>query len=145
LPRVRPAWGVTASGVDRLWEHGAAGLRAGRRPAGRVEAEIGYGLPALGLTGVLTPFARAALSGAHVRTAPEMGWAGVQNGELLRLAAPTFDVLLTVDSGIRYQQAVPAFEISVIELRPIATTFLPSFRSCRLSSRRYPRWNRGKS
>ncbi len=66
--RVRPAWGVTASGVDRLWEHGTARLRAGRRPAGRVEAEIGYGLPALGLTGVLTPFARAALSDAGARS-----------------------------------------------------------------------------
>lgn len=60
---------------------------------------------------------RAELRGHHVRTVPEMGWAGVQNGELLRLAAPTFDVLLTVDSGIRYQQAVPAFEISIIVLR----------------------------
>ena len=39
---------------------------------------------------------RAELRGHHVRTVPEMGWAGVQNGELLRLAAPTFDVLLTV-------------------------------------------------
>ena len=66
--RVRPAWGVTASGVDGLWEHGTARLRAGRRPAGRVEAEIGYGLPALGLTGVLTPFARAALSDAGARS-----------------------------------------------------------------------------
>ena len=66
--RVRPAWGVTASGVDGLWEHGTARLPAGRRPAGRVEAEIGYGLPAVGLTGVLSPFARAALSDAGARS-----------------------------------------------------------------------------
>ena len=53
----------------------------------------------------------------NVRTVPEMGWAGVQNGELLSLAAATFDVLLTVDSSIEYQQDVPAFEISVMVLR----------------------------
>ena len=46
-----------------------------------------------------------------------MGWAGVHNGELLRLAAPTFDVLLTVDSGIKHQQTVSSLEISVFVLR----------------------------
>ena len=46
-----------------------------------------------------------------------MGWAGVQNGELLNLAAATFDGFLTVDSSIEHQQDVPAFEISTIVLR----------------------------
>ncbi len=65
---VRPTWGVTASGVNGLWKHGAVDLPPGRRPGGRVEAEIGYGLPAFGMTGVLTPFAQAALTGAGART-----------------------------------------------------------------------------
>ena len=44
----------------------------------------------------------------------ERGWAGKRNGELLRLAAPVFDVLLTMDRGIEYQQNLPAFASAVI-------------------------------
>ena len=32
-----------------------------------------------------------------IKTVPEMGWAGVKNGQLLTLAAQQFDVLITVD------------------------------------------------
>ena len=61
---VRPTIGVTASGVNGLWEHGTLELLSDGQPGGRVEAEIGYGLPAFGMTGVLTPFAGAALTDA---------------------------------------------------------------------------------
>ena len=37
------------------------------------------------------------IPGHEVRTVAEAGWAGVKNGELLRLAAAAFDVLITVD------------------------------------------------
>ena len=40
-------------------------------------------------------------SGHRVETVREQGWAGKRNGELLRLAAPVFDVLLTMDRGTR--------------------------------------------
>ena len=40
---------------------------------------------------------RKELSGHEVKTVGETGWAGVKNGELLRLAAKEFDLLLTVD------------------------------------------------
>ena len=65
---VRPTFGVTASGVSGLWEHGTLDLLSGGEAAGgRVEAEIGYGLPAFGTAGVLTPYAGASLTdaGAH--------------------------------------------------------------------------------
>ena len=64
---VRPTWGVTVSGVNGLWEHGTFDLLAGGQPGGSVEAEIGYGLPAFGTAGVLTPYAGASLTdaGAH--------------------------------------------------------------------------------
>ena len=65
---LRPTWGVTVSGVNGLWEHGTFDLLAGgNQPGGRVEAEIGYGLPAFGTAGVLTPYAGASLTdaGAH--------------------------------------------------------------------------------
>ena len=65
---VRPTFGITASGVSGLWEHGTLDLLSGGEAAGgRVEAEIGYGLPAFGTAGVLTPYAGASLTdaGAH--------------------------------------------------------------------------------
>jgi hypothetical protein len=34
----------------------------------------------------------------------QMGWAGVKNGELLRRAEGEFDLFLTADKNLRYQQ-----------------------------------------
>jgi hypothetical protein len=44
------------------------------------------------------------LKGHECRTVTECGWAGKTNGELLSLAEPLFDVLLTLDKNIPYQQ-----------------------------------------
>ena len=57
------------------------------------------------------------LAGHEVSTVPEMGWAGVKNGELLRRAAGYFDVFLTVDSSIKHQQNVATLGIFVVALR----------------------------
>jgi PIN like domain len=54
------------------------------------------------------------LAGHDVRTAPEMGWASKANGELLGLAAGEFDVFLTVDRNLSYQQDVSALDIAVL-------------------------------
>ena len=56
------------------------------------------------------------LVGHDVRTAPEMGWAGKSNGELLAFAAGEFDVLLTVDRNLSYQQDVSSVDIAVLVL-----------------------------
>jgi len=37
------------------------------------------------------------LSGHEVKTVPQMGWAGIKNGELLALAENEFEIFLTVD------------------------------------------------
>ena len=60
---------------------------------------------------------RIELAGHEVSTVPEMGWAGVKNGELLQRAAGHFDVFLTVDGSIKYQQNVAALGIFVVALR----------------------------
>jgi hypothetical protein len=57
---------------------------------------------------------RAELLGLEVRTVAEMGWAGVKNGELLQLAARHFDLLLTVDRNLEYQQNFAALALAVI-------------------------------
>jgi hypothetical protein len=45
-----------------------------------------------------------------------MGWAGKENGELLQLAAKSFDVFITVDQRLSYQQDVTRFSIAVVVL-----------------------------
>jgi len=57
---------------------------------------------------------REQLPGHDVKTVAESGWTGVKNGELLRLAAQRFDVLLTVDRNLEYQQNFLGAAIAVI-------------------------------
>jgi len=49
------------------------------------------------------PLARY-LEDHQVQTVPQAGWASTVNGPLIRLAESEFDVFITVDKGIRYQQ-----------------------------------------
>ena len=44
------------------------------------------------------------------------GWAGIKNGELLRLAETDFDLFITSDQNIRYQQNLAGRKIAVLEL-----------------------------
>ena len=53
----------------------------------------------------------------EVVTVPEAGWAGIKNGELLRLAQAQFDVFITVDQNLSFQQHLPQFSVSVIVLQ----------------------------
>jgi predicted nuclease of predicted toxin-antitoxin system len=46
----------------------------------------------------------------------ERGWSGIKNGKLLALAEAEFEVLLTVDQNIKYQQNLKTFSIGVILL-----------------------------
>jgi hypothetical protein len=56
------------------------------------------------------------VNGDIVKTVPEMGWASKQNGVLLRLAEQGFDVLLTNDQNLEYQQNLKNFNLAVIVL-----------------------------
>lgn len=51
-----------------------------------------------------------------VVTVHERGWAGMKNGELLALAAKEFDVFVTMDAGIEYQQNLAGFPVAIIFL-----------------------------
>jgi hypothetical protein len=46
-----------------------------------------------------------------------MGWASIKNGELLALAEKEFDVFVTVDRNLAFQQNLAEFSIAVIVLR----------------------------
>ena len=55
--------------------------------------------------------------GHDVKTARQMGWSSLKNGELLAQAAREFDVFITVDRNLSFQQHLPAFDLAVIVLR----------------------------
>jgi predicted nuclease of predicted toxin-antitoxin system len=77
--------------------------------------------------------------GHDVKTARQMGWATIKNGELLALAAQQFDVLVTVDRNLSFQQNLVVFPIAVIvlrartnrlaHLRPLVPALLAALRS----------------
>ena len=52
-----------------------------------------------------------------VKTVKQLGWEQVKNGALLRLAATQFDVFVTVDSNLPYQQNPDSLQLAVIVLR----------------------------
>ena len=49
-------------------------------------------------------------------TAPRVGWGGIKNGELLRRAEGKFDLFITSDQNIRYQQNLAGRTIPILEL-----------------------------
>ena len=57
--------------------------------------------------------------GHEVKTARQIGWSTIENGEPLALAAKEFDVFITVDRNLSFQQHLPAFTIAVIVLRDV--------------------------
>jgi hypothetical protein len=60
---------------------------------------------------------RKSLPGHEVRTAPEMGWGDLDNGDLLDAMNGRFDALVTVDKGIPHQQHVTGRSLGVVVLR----------------------------
>ncbi len=87
------------------------------------------------LDGCLPRPLKRELIGHEVRTVPEMKWSGKRNGDLLRLAAREFDVLLTVDRRLPREQKLPTFRIArsnrlldLLSLVPAILEFLPRAR-----------------
>ena len=51
----------------------------------------------------------------------EMGWKGVSNGQLLQIAEREFDVFLTGDRNLAFQQNLTKFDLAVIVLEAQST------------------------
>ena len=69
---------------------------------------------------------RQSLSGHSITTAYELGWATLENGELLRSAEERgFEVIVTTDTNLRYQQNLAARRIAIVVL---STTSWPRIR-----------------
>ena len=57
------------------------------------------------------------IAGHQVTTTQQKGWSGTDNGELLKLAESDFDVFLTVDRNLSFQQPIVDFDVAVVVIR----------------------------
>jgi hypothetical protein len=70
---------------------------------------------------------KAALRGHVVTTVPEAGWSGIKNGRLLALVAGNFDVFLTIDQNIRFQQNLNNLSFAILFVS-VPNNMLSSYR-----------------
>jgi predicted nuclease of predicted toxin-antitoxin system len=56
------------------------------------------------------------LTAHETQTVQKRGWAGLKNGALLRAASQEFEVLVTADSNLEFQQNPATLPIAVIVL-----------------------------
>lgn len=61
------------------------------------------------------------LTGHDAISVQKMGWGGLKNGELLERAEKEFDVFLTVDRNLSFQQPVTQFDLAIIVLHAEST------------------------
>jgi len=59
---------------------------------------------------------REILAPHSVSTAFEMGWAAVENGDLLAAAERRFDAFITTDKNLRYQQNLSRRQLAILVL-----------------------------
>lgn len=57
------------------------------------------------------------LVGHDTKTAKQMGWTAIKNGDLLTLSAEHFDVFVTVDRNLAFQRNLAALPIRVIVMQ----------------------------
>jgi predicted nuclease of predicted toxin-antitoxin system len=58
------------------------------------------------------------LAGHSVESVPLLGWAGIQNGALLKKAVEAgFELLVTMDGNMVHQQNIGQHQIAVVALR----------------------------
>ena len=70
----------------------------------------------------------------EIRTVQEEGWSAIQNGELLRRASASFDVMVTADQRLQHQQNIASFNIGVVIIVTVDTR-LPNIRKAVLQLR----------
>ena len=52
----------------------------------------------------------------EIKTVQEMGWVGLKNGDLLKRAESQFNVFITADKKLRYQQNLANTRLAIIVL-----------------------------
>jgi len=82
------------------------------------------------------------IRGHEVKTTHQLGWTAIRNGELLALAAAQFDIFVTVDRNLSFQQNASDLRLAVIvlhartnrlaDLKPLVPRLLNAIESARL-------------
>ena len=65
---------------------------------------------------------KGGLPGHEVKTVPQMGWAGTENGDLLPLIEAQFEAFITIDGNLRYQQKMAGRSFALIVLVAVDNT-----------------------
>src|SRR5690554_6201401 len=100
----------------RRWRHGWLPPEREVPPAGRRRVLCDESVP---------HDIAAAVVGHEVATVQALGWAGAKNGALLRAAREAdYEVLVTVDRNMEYQQNIPASGLALIVIRARSTRVL---------------------
>jgi len=84
----------------------------------------------------VTKKAKNLLAEFEVHTVPEMGFNGLKNGKLLAQAENAgFDIFLTIDKNINYQQTINKFQLAIVILDVLKSNIkhieelMPEFKS----------------
>ena len=73
------------------------------------------------------------LTGFDITTVQELGCDGIKNGALLQLAEGLFDVLITSDQNLKYQQNLANRQLAIVQLPtnqvPLVTKLAPKIQA----------------
>ena len=64
----------------------------------------------------VNPKLRLAFSGDAVKTVAEMGWRSLTNGRLMEAAATHFDVFVTLDRSLQFQNPAGSYPLGIVVL-----------------------------
>jgi predicted nuclease of predicted toxin-antitoxin system len=71
----------------------------------------------------VTRYLKRDFAGHEVLTVEEAGFKGLKNGRLLQAASSEYDVLVTVDQNLQYQQNLNTFALAIIVLKARRSTY----------------------
>ena len=80
-------------------------------------------------------------AGHLVQSVTQRGWAGAKNGELLHRAQSEFDIFLTTDQNLQFEQNIQSYSIAIVvlcgksnrlaDLQELVTTNLAAIQLCK--------------
>jgi hypothetical protein len=71
----------------------------------------------------VTRYLKRDFTGHEVVTVEEAGFKGLKNGRLLQAMSGGFDVLVTVDQNLQYQQNLSAYTLAIVVLKARRSTY----------------------
>src|SRR5215218_7239452 len=76
----------------------------------------------------VTRYLKREFTGHAVSTVEEAGFKGLKNGRLLQAMSGHFDVLVTVDQNLQYQQNLSVYALAIVVLKARRSTY-PTLKS----------------